>query len=146
MVRSTPLWLMLVLLFSLALPCWSADSSVVVIANKNLENVAVNRTYLRSLFGMRARTWPSGAAVRVFVLKDNHEVHEKFAKSILKTFPYNLRKIWDSRVFSGVGASPTVVASEAEMYERVSETDNAIGYLSRGLAGPGVKVLELEKI
>ena len=122
---------------------WSQEQ-IVVVANRDVSANEVSRVYLRSVFGMRTRTWPDNEPVRVFVLQDNHPSHEMFTKTILKTFPYNLRKIWDRRVFSGTGQYPTQVNSTREMYELVATVKNAIGYLPADEIGDDVKVLELK--
>ncbi len=121
-----------------------AGPTICVIANPHVEVDALSKTSLRSIFGMRNRTWPKGDFIRVFVLEDKNPTHILFTKQILRTFPYNLRRIWDRRIYSGTGQSPTVVDSEEEMRRQVSLTDNAIGYLSNKWVNDDVKVLDLK--
>lgn len=132
----------MLLLMLISAVAWSQEK-VVVIAHKGVSVDSLSRSDLRSLFGMRSRSWPDNQPVRVFVLRDDDPIHEQFVKSKLKTFPYNLRKIWDRRVFSGTGQYPTQVNSAAEMYEMVTTVENSIGYIPVTEIGEGVKVLEL---
>ncbi len=114
-----------------------------VIAHPDVEVNSLTKVGLRSIFGMRNRTWPRGDLIRVFVLTDNDPTHIRFTKHVLRTFPYNLRRIWDRRVYSGTGQSPVVVSSEKEMRDMISLTRNSIGYVSADWVGDNVKVLEL---
>lgn len=115
-----------------------------VIANSNVSANTMTKAGLRSIFGMRKRTWPEGNHIQVFVLTDNNPTHIHFTKNVLHTFPYNLRRIWDRQIYSGTGQSPTVVTSEEEMRKRVSVTNNAIGYVSEKWVNEKVKILELK--
>lgn len=136
------------LLGSLQLSCTALcadDHAILVIANPDSNTDQITESNLRSIFAMRNRIWSTGDTVKVFVLPDDHPAHVLFAKNILHTFPYNLRRIWDRRVYSGVGQSPTVVSSEEEMIEKVSSTPNAIGYVSKRAYKDGAKVLELKQ-
>lgn len=93
-------------------------------------NVVLDRALLRALFTMRVRQWPDGVAARVFVMPDASDLHDRFCRQMLGTYPYVLRNTWDRAVFTGTGFAPEVVNSEAEMRERVRQTRGAIGYVS----------------
>ena len=84
---------------------------------------------LRAIFGMRLLEWPDGTPIRVFVMKSDSELHQRFTKSTLQIFPYQLQQAWDRLVFSGTGQAPREVQSIEEMQRRISETPGAIGYL-----------------
>lgn len=88
-----------------------------------------NRTDLRAIFTLRKRQWANGAPIRVYVLPDQHPVHEDFVKDKLRLYPYQLRQIWDRLVFSGTGVAPVQLASEAEVLEAVANNPDAIGYV-----------------
>jgi hypothetical protein len=94
---------------------------------------------------MRSRNWPSGDKITVFVLDDNHPTHVKFTKDILRTFPHNLRRIWDRRVFSGVGQAPTDLKTEEEMINEIANSTGAIGYAHRSKVDGRVVILELKQ-
>ena len=133
----------------LLLLCWTSvsasesSSPVVVITNKDVSEKSLNLGALRSVFGMRLRSWMGGKPVRVFVFSDHHPLHIEFSKKILGVFPHQLRWSWDRLVFSGTGQAPVYVTSEAQMLELVSVTPGAIGYLTRGKANGQIKVLPI---
>jgi ABC-type phosphate transport system substrate-binding protein len=132
--------------FSPVLQAAPMPSGVVVVTNPSVKTAVLDRNRLRSIFAMRSLVWPGGENIHVFVLEDEHPTHARFTKSILHTFPYNLRRIWNRRIYSGIGQSPVVVHTEEEMREAVSTTENAIGYLSNKWLNDklNVKILELQ--
>lgn len=141
-----PPWLLILALLVNFFPQAIAQddvNNIAVIANLGADTSDLNVSRLKSIFGMRTRSWRNGNQIQVFVLKDNNPLHILFTKKVLRTYPYNLRRIWDRRVYSGTGLAPTVVNSEQEMLKLISETDNAIGYISKRNIGQNVKVLEI---
>ena len=117
---------------------------ILVIVPSDSTTDALSKASLRAVFGMRKRNWQDGSAIKVFVLADANPTHIDFAKTILQTFPYNLRRIWERQVYSGTGQAPTQVSSQEEMLEAVSGNKNAIGYISRGWLNESVKVVEIK--
>lgn len=92
---------------------------------------------------MRLNQWPNGGRIQVFVLPDNHPLHQSASKAILGLYPYQLRRAWDRQLFSGTGPAPTTVATEAELIERVATTPGAIGYADSGAVLSSVRRLEV---
>ncbi len=130
----------------------AADNGAVrpveVIAHPSVDQDFLNRSYLRSVFTLRVRTWPNGEPVHIFVLADGNEVHSRFAREVLGTYPYVLRRTWDRSMFTGTGLVPVRVNNLEEMRRRVLTTPGAVGYLpvqsadsslarNRSLAGLG---------
>lgn len=128
----------------LAAPQVANVEEVVVIVPAGSSVSSLTKTGLRAIFGMRRRAWPQGGAIKVFVLEDDDPVHAAFSKQVLHTFPFNLRRIWDRRVYSGTGQSPYVVKTEEEMRDKISRNENSIGYIRRNRVDAGVKVVELQ--
>jgi hypothetical protein len=106
----------------------AAGAEVTIITSPEHAAGSLDRTFVQAAFTMRVRRWPDGTPVRVFVLPDADEVHARFSREQLGTYPYVLRDIWDRLVYTGTGFAPTVVATEAEMRRRVRATPGAIGY------------------
>lgn len=129
---------------SLASPLRADADEVVVIVPAGSSVDTLSKAGLRAIFGMRSRTWPQGGAIKVFVLEDDDPVHATFAKKVLHTFPFNLRRIWDRRVYSGTGQLPYVVKTEAEMRDKISVIENSIGYIRRNSVDARVKVVNLQ--
>jgi len=116
-------------------------TSIVVIANKGVDEKSLTLGAVRSIFGMRLRSWKGGIPVRVFVFDDYNPLHIEFSKKILGVFPHQLRWTWDRLVFSGTGQAPTYVKTADEMLEHVRNTPGAIGYIDRDLEHGFVKEL-----
>lgn len=122
-----------------------AGESAVVIANPDTGLDGISRETVRAIFAMRQRTLPEGAgAAHVFVLADQHPLHEHFAKEILDVYPHQLRLAWDRLVFSGTGQAPNEVSSPVEMRRRVANTPGAVGYLTQGGVDESVIIVPVE--
>lgn len=120
-----------------------ADAPIVVVyPRQTLPSTSINT--LRAIFGMRLRDWPDQTPIRVFVLPDDNQTHNAFAKQILNIFPHQLRLAWDRLVFSGTGQAPIEVASEQEMRAKVATTPGAIGYLSKSMVNDSVRILPIQ--
>lgn len=125
-VYSALLWVLLC-----AGPAWAEDS-VAVITSPDRGEPALSRATLQAIYLMRVRQWPDGTPIRVYVLPESSEVHDRFAREKLGTYPYILRRAWDRLVFTGTGLAPEVVHSEEEMRQKVLSSKGAVGYLSAG--------------
>ncbi len=121
-----------------------AETSIIV--NDELTHGQISRALLRGIFGMRVRVWPDGTPIKVFVLEDDSRIHGEFCRTVLQTFPYQLRQNWDRLVYSGTGQPPTPVRDVAEMSARVAALPGAVGYIpaSADPPTPGVKVIHVE--
>lgn len=132
-------FIFIILIFSYVIPEVNAQE---VVVNLNVSEIELTRSSLRSIFGMRLRTWPDGSLIRVFVLSDHSPLHVQFSKKILNIFPYQLRRTWDRLVYSGTGQAPTEMGSIQEMGDKVASTPGAIGYLPDGNTDFRVRVVE----
>ncbi|MCP1676892.1 hypothetical protein J2T57_004066 [Natronocella acetinitrilica] len=122
----------------------SRTAPVVVIAHAGVPVDALPRNTVRAMFAMRQRSWPTGSAVRVFVLPDRDPVHARFVKEQLDVFPHQLQLSWDRVVFSGTGQAPGRADSQIDMLQRVATTPGAIGYVERTFVDDRVRVLNLD--
>ena len=129
----------------LALMCFTATplKAVQVIAHPSIELQSLSSAQLRALFSMRQTQWPDGSAVRVFVLSNDHPVHQAFCKERLRMFPYQLDNIWNRLSFSGIGIRPQQVSSEQELFEQVQRTPGSIGYRTSNADETGVRIIEI---
>jgi len=114
-----------------------ADS---VIVSLDVKEQAINKNFLLAAFSMRITRWPDGRPIRVFVLPDRNDLHQRFLKKHLQVFPYQLRNNWDRQVYTGTGSFPVTVNSMEEMYRMVSQTEGSIGYIADSFK------LNLEKV
>jgi len=118
-----------VVFFSCITP--SISFSAEVIASPHVKTNSLSLENLRHIFFMRVHQWPDGNPIKVYVLKDNNELHKQFCKQQLGVFPYKLRRLWDRHIFSGTGQAPTVLDNEEQMIKIISASENGIGYANK---------------
>lgn len=121
-----------------------AVKTVKPVAHPSVSTDHLPRNLLRSIFGMRLRTWQGGPPIRVYVLPDDAPVHSVFTKQQLNIFPYQLRARWDRLTYTGTGQAPITVQSEDEMYALIASTPGAIGYLSESRIDEHVRVIHVD--
>lgn len=126
--------------------CLTAPSlaAVQLVVNPSVPASTLTPSTVRALFNMRLLQWPDGTPVRVFVLKDKDPLHKAFSKNFLQVFPYQLRRSWDRRIFSGIGQAPQQVNDIHEMHTRVADTPGAIGYLPEDRIDESVKKIDTD--
>jgi len=115
-----------------------------IVVNKSSPQDSISLGSLRTVFGMRLRTWPNGTPIKVLVLPDNKQLHIEFCKQVLGIFPHQLRWAWDRLVYSGTGQAPEQVSTEEQMLEALERTPGAIGYLTHVPAGAKVKRIRVQ--
>ncbi len=136
---------LIVLLLSMACVFFASHTSAEqIIINQRVDSAPLTRSSARAIFSMRLTHWPNGTLIRVFVLDDRHPLHRSFTKKVLGVFPYQLRKVWDRRIYSGIGQAPVRVASIEEMLQRVASTPGAIGYINDGGVTTDVSLLSVD--
>jgi ABC-type phosphate transport system substrate-binding protein len=131
----------LALLILLASPL---AASAGIIVHPSVEGRSISTASLRNIYTLRQTLWPNHQPIVIFVLPDDHPVHEAFAKEKLGLYPYRLRQTWDRLSFSGMASAPIEVKDENEMRARVRATPGAIGYTSKDIVYDGIKTLRLE--
>ncbi len=126
-----PKFLLLFLYLIISLSAISGGNDMVIAVNNSITETRMSRNFARQLFGMKARQWPDGSAIKVFVLPDKAPQHDSFVKEILEIFPYSLRAAWDRQVYSGTGQAPSEASSIEDMKAKLASTSGAIGYLPK---------------
>jgi len=102
-----------------------------IIVNDSVPSGHYSRADARAIFAMRQRLWPNGEQIKVFTLADDAQIHKDFVKNNLSMFPHQIRRAWDRMIFTGTGVAPIQLDSEREMIEKIMNTPNAIGYVSK---------------
>jgi ABC-type phosphate transport system substrate-binding protein len=106
-------------------------SAAEIIVNASVPAARYSRADARAIFAMHLRIWPNGEPIKVFTLADDDRVHKDFVKNNLNMFPHQFRRAWDRMTYTGTGIAPIQLDSEQEMIEKVMNTPNAIGYVSK---------------
>jgi ABC-type phosphate transport system substrate-binding protein len=123
----------------------SQESKVRVIAHPSVLIDELSTSQIRRIFSMRQSVWPNQQAVVVFVLNEQNISHQIFSKKVLAMFPYQLERIWNKLVFSGLGERPIEVKDEQEMLAKIKNQPGAIGYVVFSPVDNGVKSIEIKK-
>lgn len=77
--------LCLILLF-LVIGKAHASDHYQVIVHPDVGQESITANVLRAIFSMRMKTWPNGRLIKVYVLPDDHELHQAFSKETLNVF------------------------------------------------------------
>lgn len=128
----------LILLSGLLLsPLANAGIAVVVHpSNTNeLDKNAITRIYMG-----KAKSFPNGDQAVPLNQADGGTT-ETFNKSVLNKSNTQLKAYWSKLIFTGKGAPPKVVDSDAEILQLVSNNPNIIGYVDSASINDSVKVI-----
>ncbi len=120
--------------------CLGASAEVVVIANPAVKASGVSRSDLRDAFTGASSTLKDGSRVTPVLLKEG-PTHDTFLSVYVGKSDAAFRAGWRSLLFSGQGAMPRSLDSEAAVVEYVAHTPGAIGYITGATPHTGVKVL-----
>ncbi|MBN7819118.1 hypothetical protein [Bowmanella yangjiangensis] len=131
------------LLLMLLWPAQAMASDAQIIVNADAQVESLSQAQLRRIFTMRQRQWPNGLLIKVFVLPNQNALHQHFSKSQLNMFPYQLERLWNKLVYSGLSERPVEVYDEQQMLQLVAQTPGAIGYISVTENTSGVGVIKL---
>ncbi|GAC21917.1 hypothetical protein GARC_4982 [Paraglaciecola arctica BSs20135] len=130
-------------LLSIAFSVDSQVPEVQIVVNPSVESKDLSVAQIRRIFSMRQTTWSNDTKITVYVLSNQHQTHQAFSTKVLGMFPYQLDRIWNKLVYSGLGEEPIKVKSEQEMLERVSQKPGAIGYVMQQVNDNNVKVIKV---
>jgi ABC-type phosphate transport system substrate-binding protein len=123
----------------------SQESTILVVVNPSVESKDISVEQIRRIFSMRQITWPNDQVITVYVLSNQHQTHKNFSTKVLGMFPYQLDRIWNKMVYSGLGGEPIKVQSEQEMLERVSQKPGSIGYVMNQVTNDNVNIIKVLK-
>lgn len=118
---------------------------VKVIINSTVSTSTMSLEQIRRIFSMRQTVWADKQPITVFVLNNKHQTHQTFSTNNLGMFPYQLERVWNKLVYSGLGEEPIRVNTEQEMLDRVKSKPGSIGYIKFNIEHTGVKTLNVIK-
>jgi len=133
-------WTLAGVLILVAAPS-GAQPPIKVIAHSSVQVSQVTSEELKGVF-LETKTSLAGDHV-VPVLLRGGAVHAAFVKQHTGKTTTALENYYRSLVFTGKGAMPKMLASDAEMVAYVKITIGAIGYVSAESSTEGVKVLKV---
>jgi TonB family protein len=138
MIASSPLYLTAGFMLVAALTAFAGD--VKVVANPSVRASSISIAELRTVFLLQRKTLIEGSSVEP-VIGRNGVTTDAFMKRYLNRDIEELRTYYQGLVFTGKGAMPKQLNSDAEMVDYVARTKGAIGYVGGSTNTVGVKVL-----
>jgi ABC-type phosphate transport system substrate-binding protein len=129
------------LVVAAAMGAHRVEAQVIVIANPGVQASDVSKSDLRDLF-TGASADLKGSHVTPVLLKGG-AVNDEFLSAYVGKADSVFRAGWRSLVFSGQASMPRSFDAEAALVDYVAHTPGAIGYIGKGTAHDGVKVLEV---
>lgn len=122
-------------------------AEVIVVSSSN-PATSISAADLGAMFEGKKGNWDDGTKV-VLVINPDSPSHEAFLRTHVSKTPQQFATAWKKIVFTGKGAAPTSVKSDAELIEAVAKQSGAIAYMSdegvKGLpAGAAIKVLPIQ--
>jgi len=121
----------------------ASGADVKVIANSSVQTSDVSADDLKRVFLITKTSLSDGSHVDP-VLQKGGSTHEAFLKEYIGKNDATLAVYYRSLVFTGKGAMPKVLSSDAEVAAYVAKTKGAIGYVSSGAAAEGTKTLQVK--
>ena len=115
---------------------------LVIIVNPDVQS-AVLKADLRRIYLNRKKRWPSGRGIETATLADG-PLHRMFLEAYVGKSAAQFKTYWKRVIFTGKGSPPRTFESEGELIAFVAETPGAIGYVSKGAALDGVRVVAVE--
>lgn len=116
-----------------------ANAEVAVIVHPSNAN-ELDKTAITRIYTGKAKSFPDGKQV-VPINQADGGTTDAFNKSVLNKSTSQLRAYWSKLIFTGKGAPPKVVNTEAEVIELVSTNPNIIGYVDAASVTDSVKVV-----
>ncbi len=105
--------------------------SYLIVVNSEVKVESVSSKDLRSLFTLKRQLWQDGTPVQVVTLQSKMSDHSEFIQSVLRLFPYQVKRLWERQVFTGSARRPIQVDNYEKLIEQVGNTRGAIGYIKQ---------------
>lgn len=115
----------------------------IIVANPSVKASGISKSELKDVFMGSASSLKDGSHVAPVILKAG-AVNDEFLAAYIGKTDGAFRASWRSLVFSGEANMPKQVSSDAAMVEYVAHNAGAIGYIGKGSAHEGVKVLAVK--
>jgi len=117
-----------------------AWAEVDVIVHSSVSETASASDIQRVFLG-KTKSLAGGTKVVPINLSPGQPVRDEFDTKVLGKSSSQLKAYWSRLVFTGKGQPPKDVGSPADVVNLVKSNPNMIGYVPKGEAGDGVKVI-----
>ena len=132
--------LCLALVLSSTTSSWANGNTVVIVHPSNSVS-SISAKEIQRIYLGKAKAFSNGEAVIPIDLAVSDEVRKRFTEHVIRKTPRQLKSYWGRRIFTGKGAPPKEMSSEALMVEMVSNNLNTIGYVDKSQVTSSVKVV-----
>lgn len=119
------------------------DDKFLVIANAKVSQNSIKISELQKAYLGKSSSFAGGQKI-VPVTLETGPAHEAFLKKCIRKTSSQFSTYWKQAIFTGQGIPPKSFKGEDEIIAFVSQTEDAVGYISSNTAYSGVKVLALE--
>ncbi len=119
-------------------------ADILIIGNKGVPVNSISKEEIKNIFLGNKDKWESGEAI-TFVNVSVENIHEEFTKNFVKKTPSQYISHFRKLVFTGKGQIPKSFDSEKDLIKFVSETNGAIGYVSKE-AGSNIDLIKIIEI
>jgi ABC-type phosphate transport system substrate-binding protein len=120
-----------------------AHAQVIVIANPSIRASTVSKAELSDVFTGSTSSLRDGSRVSPVLLKGGAD-QVAFLNEFIGKSDAAFRAGWRSLVFSGQGAMPKTIESEAALVDYIAATPGAIGYIGKSTVHDRVKILAVK--
>jgi ABC-type phosphate transport system substrate-binding protein len=116
----------------------------VFIAHLENNSGALTQADISEILLGRKATWDNGTRIIIYTIDENEsEVTSAIFKTYIRKAPAQFLAYWKRQVFTGKGAMPKVVMSDAEMIANVAKSPGAFGYIDRTSLTDAVRLIEI---
>ena len=126
---SKPKLILLTLFLMILLANCVYAQSVVVIANKDVEEDSFDHQTLVRIYHGKKKQWSNKKKIVPVMLKSG-PVRDRFIENVLRETDHKFITYWKQMVFTGRGIPPKSFVGEKEILKFIAETPGAIGYIS----------------
>lgn len=118
----------------------AAKAEVVVVTSSRSSPIELSRDQAEKLYLGRSTTLGDGTPVNLIDLP-NGSTRDEFYGRLTGKNPTQIQAYWSRIVFTGRASPPKEAGSVAEARQWLIDTPNTIGYLERGDATSGLRIL-----
>jgi ABC-type phosphate transport system substrate-binding protein len=133
---------LIILLICIAHTAFAEDFVVIVSSSNQVSTIT--KTALSNLFLKKVTKWGDGSEVVPADQAPSVSIRERFSQSVHSKSISSVKSYWQTQIFSGRASPPVELGSDAKVSDFVRNTPGAIGYVSAGYSGTGIKALKIE--
>lgn len=125
----------------------NASFGYLIVAHPSVNEKELSTRELAKIYALQMKNWDDGKKIKAFTYKVDSSEFESFCTNDLRIQPYQLQRVWNRMIFTGVGSPPLHVKDANEMLSKIRLTQGAIGYLPANIKHDlaGLKVIKVER-